>query len=588
MAQPPEPILDPSPEAPAGDPVSRSGVLAAALLCTVLALLGALGVSTERSWGWDESMHAELPAARIVLALGAGEWGEAGDVVLGCSQYPFVWPLILAGVQLVTGISEDAARAVGRLLWGAGCFGLFLLGRELARALAGRCRPGSLAVLPWLLLSLGALCPLALAYAGTLFQEVPFTVAAIFALLAWVRRDGRPGRELVAGGWIAVAFFTRFNAGLCLGLGLFLDLAVEAVQQVRAGELRAFARRTATLVLVPGLALAWWFLLPLPGGGDVAAEHREAFWNFLQGNRGAGFAIPWGQRLAHWTCSFAPTPRLFLLELVGIAAALPLLGVPRVRGMFLVLVGGGLPVWTHDFHLDRFLLPGGPALWALAAVGLVRLLPAARPGLVAGVGLALAIALPSLDARPVALALIQPGEEAEEYVAGVVADWGRLDPGRPLETNGLRRSQADRVLDLVSAAAGPGERVGWLGINTELSPAALHLGLLARGGSPERFRREAARTRPEDGQPALCVSFEGVDPGWTPAKIRTWAAGFDVLFTTRPVDFKGRAVRDWVLGYQAVLLDDGAWFAQPLGTFEVARPVGAPVPVELFACRRTP
>ena len=63
------------------------------------------------TWGWDEAMHAELPAARMSLALHSFQLGEFFDVLLSCEQYPFGFPLILAAAQTVFGISEVVARA---------------------------------------------------------------------------------------------------------------------------------------------------------------------------------------------------------------------------------------------------------------------------------------------------------------------------------------------------------------------------------------------------------------------------------------------------------------------------------------------
>jgi len=187
----------------------------------VLALAWTIPLSREKSWGWDESMHAELPAARMLVALELGRIGDAADALLGCAQYPFVYPSVLAAVELVFGMSEQVARVLGTLLWCAALFGLFLLGREIADRLeraqrdAGRGRDDgseranaerAWRMVPWLTMALGALSPLALAYSGTLFLEVPFTCVAVFALRAWMRRENeidasadRPRSDLATG-----------------------------------------------------------------------------------------------------------------------------------------------------------------------------------------------------------------------------------------------------------------------------------------------------------------------------------------------------------------------------------------------------
>jgi len=567
----------------------RAPIGPAAAFCALFALVGALLVSDARSYGWDESMHAALPAARMALALRAGEPMEAIDVALGCQQYPFVYPALLAGVELVFGVSEGVARALGRVIWGVGLFGLFLAAREAVRRAGWSPDPKGAArarLAPYVALFLGALSPLAMLYSGTLFQEIPFAALAAWAVWAWLRRDGGARRELVAGALVTLAFFTRFNTGLLLGFALFVDLLVDGALAARAGELRAFARRTAWLAAIPALAFAWWFGLPLPRGTSLGAEHRHALFAFLQGNRGDAFRIPWTYRAVDWGIAFAASPRALLLILIGVAASAGALLRPGVRTLWILLFAAGVPVWIHEFHLDRFLLHQGVAIWSLAGVGIARLAPGRRPALVAAAALALCVVFPSLDARPYGRALIRPDAAKVDYVHAAIDAKGALAPWRELATNGLARDESAAILDLVAGAAGTGDRVAWLGINSELSPAAIHLGLLDRGGSKERFRRDAGRAR-ADGQPAMCVSFEGLDPGWDAERVRAWAGGFDVVITTRPVDLRGRAARDWVRRYQEMLLVAGGWGIEKLGTVDVARPNHEPTTVEVFACRKT-
>ena len=53
------------------------GSVAAVFISPTYAILGAGFLSLDRSWGWDESMHAQLPAARTALHLQALEPGAA-------------------------------------------------------------------------------------------------------------------------------------------------------------------------------------------------------------------------------------------------------------------------------------------------------------------------------------------------------------------------------------------------------------------------------------------------------------------------------------------------------------------------------
>jgi hypothetical protein len=560
----------------------RGAVLAAVAVSIVLAVLGAALVDRSHSLGWDESMHAELPAARIALAVRAGAPGEALDAVLECQQYPFAYPLYLAAWQLVLGVSEGVARVAARLLWGAGLFGLFLLGREAAR---GATRGGALA--PWLTLALGSLSPLAWTFSGTLFLEMPFAVAATYALLAFLRRDGSARRELLAGALATLAFFTRFNHGGLFGLGLALALLAQLPGELSARRGRAFAVRVLWFALPTALAFLWWFVLPLPQGFARAAEHRQALLDFLRGNLQLA-PTPWGLRIVHWGAALAPSPRALLLLVAGVAIALVRWRDARVRALALVLAAMLVPIARHPFHLDRFLLPLGPPLWALAATGLAAALPrAARARAVVLAALSLIVlAGARFDSELLFDRAYGFAEDpaTRAYQERVVAEWRSLSPAKPLPTNGYQREESDALLDLVAAEVGPAERVAWLGIQSELSPAALHLGLLARGGSPQRFRRDAHLVRP-DGQPELCVTFEDRDPGWDGARVRAWASGFDVVITTEPIRIK-RNDRAFLDEYRARLFETGEWEYEILGVVSVAKGIGSAVPVKVIACRK--
>jgi hypothetical protein len=124
-------------------------------------------------------------------------------------------------------------------------------------------------------------------------------------------------------------------------------------------------------------------------------------------------------------------------------------------------------------------------------------------------------------------------------------------------------------------------------VNPELSPAAIHLGLLARGWSPASFRAQAGRVRPEDGKPAMLITHEPVDPGWSGDRLRAWAARFDVLFATRPMDWSGRG-QEPLARYRDELLASGEWAAERLGALSLTRPAREPVEIEVYACRPRP
>ncbi|MCZ6598157.1 MAG: hypothetical protein O7B99_10995 [Planctomycetota bacterium] len=544
----------------------------AAAVCALLGLYWAVSLTHVKSWGWDESMNAEMPAVRMLLAAQEGELRESAQVVLDCQQYPFVYPVALAAVQVFTGVSQSAARTFGRLVWALACFGLFLLGRELAAVQRGRAGPGRGDVLvPWLALTLGALSPLALSFSSTLFLETPFLTLAIFGLWAWIRRWTVPGAtsELLAGLFLIAAFFTKFNYGLQLGFACFLELVIEAVHRTRAGALRRWLPSLGLLALVPVLGFAWWFLLPLPAGPAKGGEHRHAIVDYLLIDVVAERNIPWSDRLMWLGCFLVVTPRVLLLQAVGVARSLGEVARSGVRLLFLVLAVAWIPAFLHNYMLHRFLLPGAVALWLLAALGIARLVPVAPRARAVALGvLALGcLLLPRLDSELYFDAvygfheddpqLPQPEREKlvalAQYQRDVIADFRSLSGARDYDTGGLDREAADAMLDLVHAVAGPDGRVAWLGINSEMPPAVIHLGLLERGGAAERFRRDAALLRP-DGEPDMCLSFRGEDPQWSPERLLAWARAFDVVITTRPVDFKGRAARDYIVRYQKMLV----------------------------------
>ncbi|MAF65093.1 MAG: hypothetical protein CMJ84_05460 [Planctomycetes bacterium] len=555
--------------------------LRAAVAVCLLGLFWTLPMGNASAWGWDESMHSELPAVRVLLGATSGEWRSVSDAIHGCNQYPFVWPLCLALVQAVFGVSEFACRVAGTWIWCFGLLGLF----ELTRAVVARRRGGGAArrgddLAPWLALGLGALSPLPLAYSGTLFLEVPFAAGAVWALRAWVRRDGGARRDLAAGAWLAVAFFTKFNYGLMLGAGCAAAWILEGGAALRAGRVGPWLKAGAGLAAVPALAFAWWFLLPFPEGAETAARHRAAFGSFLGGNRDM-VPTPAGVRILHWACFFSFSARLLAVQLAGVIVTLRGALRPELRVLWLSLAAMTVPLWSHPFHLDRFLIPAGPALWALAALGLARLLPSgARWRAVCLGGAAAAVfSYPEHDARTLSqttrLAATAPAVRALQL--DTFRGWRNLTAGRPLPTAGLAREEHDALSDLVASEVAATERVGWLGLSSGYSPAAIHLALLERGGPPERLLRDAHRT--------MDVTFEGVDPGWDDERLAAWAAEFDVILFTDPPDLRARRARAFISDYQRRLVANLGWPHEVLGSVELSRRRPEPLSVKVYACR---
>ena len=130
----------------------RSARRRAAIACLVLFFFWALTLDRSHTWGWDESMHAELPALRLLLALAEGEGGLFSSALFDCQSYPFGWPLVLAALQAIFGVSEFVCRVAGLGAWCLTLFGLFLLGQELAqgrREDEGPRRDDRAAFAPW-------------------------------------------------------------------------------------------------------------------------------------------------------------------------------------------------------------------------------------------------------------------------------------------------------------------------------------------------------------------------------------------------------------------------------------------------------
>lgn len=549
--------------------------LAAVML---LALAWVLPLEATIAWGWDETMHAAGPSWRFATALSSGDLAGFFRALDACERYPFVFPLALGLEQLVFGISEHGARVFVTLVWCATILAVFLLARRaVAKESAG-----------WIALLAAATSPLALSFAGTALLEVPSAAAVALALLAWIRRreegltaNERRRRDLLAGVALALVFFTKFNYGLLLWAALALDELVQ-LALARGEPLGVRARSAAWTTLVPLVALAWWFLLPLPHGLASAAAHRAAFVDWIGGNQDLPQA-PWTIRLLNAAAFLEPNPRALLLVLVGTLAALRELRRPAVRALALAALVLGAAILGHRYHLTRFLIPLGVPLWALAGVGWSRLLPVAplrRGGAVAALALGCAI-LSGRDTQALADALgfLSDKPAVRTYQLEELATQRQLAGSRRLRSLGLKREEYERFFDTLAPQVAPTERIGWLDLAEEVSPAGLQYGLLRRGRDPRTF---AAQLWDETG-----ISIAGTDPAWTDEQLDLWAARFDVILFSEPHHLRGRAGREFFDGY-AGRLEARGWSRTPIGMLAVERPLKEPLPVALFLLRRAP
>lgn len=550
----------------------RLALLAVSLLA--LAWIGPLQAGI--AWGWDETMHTALPAWRMLTAAEALAPGAFFDALHACDRYPFAYPLLLALEQGLFGISEHGARVLGTIVWCATLLAVFALGRRAGGTFAG-----------WLALLAAASCPLALSFAGTALLEVPSAAALALALLAWVRRREteiaaaeRGRRDLAAGTCVALAFFTKFNYGLLLALALALDEALELASAVRRGASTPALRSTLRLASIPALAGLWWFVLPLPGAFELGAAHRAAFWDWIRGNQDQAPAS-WRVKLLNLAAFFAPNPRVLAVLLIGALAALRQVRRPALRACALVLAVLSVAVLSHRFHLARFLIPLGPALWMLAGVGWARLLPgAARTRAAAVAGLALACALwPGRDTLALADALRFLNEKSEirAYQERELKTQRELRGSRRLRSLGLSAAESEQLFGALAAGLGAEERIGWIDLTEEVSPAGLQYGLLRRGRARSAFASQLWDLN--------YISIGGADPGWDDAQLEAWAAPYDALLFSEPHHLRGRSQREFFAGYVARLEARG-WRRERLGELSVERPMQAPIPVALFVLRR--
>jgi hypothetical protein len=593
---------DPAGDTTAPAPASGSPRPRLALVVWVALLAGALALAglfhsrwragEVNAWGWDESMHAALPAGEIVLALQAGDVAGAQVVLHSCERYPPVTALVLAGPMACFGVSELVARSTLLSAWLAlGVLGLALLARELARARAGhggeaRARSAVAALLAG---SFALLSPLANRYAPTLFIEPLFAALLVLTLLAHLRarrraaeRGAAPGAAVLTGLVLTAAIFTKWNYGALLAGGLAVDFAVELVLALRHGRARLVLERAAWTLLPPAVALLWWFVLPLPLGGDVAARHRIEALDYLTSNQEMPPVPAWMRSLS-WYRGVAPHPALLLALVLGALRTLPLLSSSAVRTLWVVGLVVGVPCSIHPFFLDRFLLAPAVMLFALAGLGWADVLTSGRvtrvvAGALGAAALAAWALVPTFRLAPHLGFPVNADPRVADYQRDYVEE--ALGPVAPPASNGLPRSAHEDLLARIAAALGPRERIGWVGQSQEVSPASLHFGLLARGGAPERFRADAAG--PMDLQPVPGLP----DPGFDVAEVLAWASGFDALVLCTPVDLKARPARAWIAErWHAPILAAG-WSATTLGSVEIPKPPGPPALVEVRLARR--
>ncbi len=551
---------------------------AATAVCVLLALAWTLSLEITIAWGWDETMHSMQPAWRLWNSIQRVDPVGFFRALHDCDRYPFVYPLLLAFQQGLTGISERGARVFGTLVWCATLLVLYVAAR--------RAEPKRLHA-AWFALAFAAASPLALSFAGTALLETPAAAAIALALWSWIRRrdedasdEQRAVYDRRAGFWAALALFTKFNYGLLLWAGLALDELLEWIARTRAGGGRKARASTARAAFWPLALTLWWFVLPLPMGLDIAAEHRGALVEWLSGNQDQ-LPTSWRIKLLNAATFFAPNPRTLVVIAIGAVVALWELRRPAVRAAWCVFIALAAGVLSHRFHLPRFLIPLGPALWLLAGVGWARLLPRERLlrwPLVAALTLACAIA-PTYDSLSLAdrLGFFSADPAVRAYQTRELSTQCDLSGGRRLRSLGLNVEASHAFFECIAAHIASSERVGWIDLTEEVSPAGLQYGL-AHAGRRER-RMFATQLWDEN-----YISIAGVDPKWSDLALHDWALRYDVLLYSEPHHLRGRRGREFFGDYVERLEAQG-WTRRALGRIQVERPMQPPLEVALFSLR---
>ena len=221
----------------------------------------------------------------------------------------------------------------------------------------------------------------------------------------------------------------------------------------------------------------------------------------------------------------------------------------------------------------------------LAAIGLGSLLPRAWPARAAVLGSLLFACLVRTDidshrlmdwASPTSTST----PEVEAYRGAMLAERISLAPNRTLPTAGLERSESNAALDAFAKEAGSALRIGWLAAVERLPPAALQVGLLARGGLKARFL--------EDITSSMLFGVDGKDPGWDNARLTQVTKPFDVIFTSDPAQAFGANAWSFLSAYRERLTRELGYSQKEFAQVVLHPPLGKERNVRLFALRRSP
>ena len=492
-------------------PPTPARLLSLLALCAALAGLAlAVQAAFEQDWTYSEPYHMQW--ARRLLAQRVSE--RASDPMWNSKT-----PIMALHVA-----SKEAGRALGldgRALYAAArlpgllCYVATLgLGYAFARHRLGEAAAA--------LVVLGlALDPNLIAHSAVATVDAPYTLATLLTLVAAVRLAERPGpgRALLLGAALGLAFATKFTAFLLLPGLLLLPLCYgRAALGGWPGLARAAGLVTLGALLVvnacylgvgfaqPLAAAAWksspllalagsvpGLRLPLPidfvTGLDICLAHeRGRGWSVLILERAFPDGV-WWYFLVSWALK---TPLLlWAAQLLGLWRVARLgLGPARSALLFLGLnLLLSLGYFSLLFRAQigyRYMLLGLPLLALVAAQGLAGL-PARALGLgalVVGLG-TLAENLPYAgNSLAFTSPLVQPKEQAYRFLTNSSIDWGQND-------------EKVQPWLVEQRAAHPGQPVVWEPTHIRPGWNVVGLNSLAGAGSPGQFRWLREHRRPE-------------------------------------------------------------------------------------------
>jgi hypothetical protein len=345
----------------------KKDILTIALIMLIASIMSISRYSTGQFW-WDDFASYLLQAGAILNGSMAEFTAENGRAIaqstypVGPAAYPWGFPLLIAPLYAVAGLSISAYKLVNTLAFAA------FLGLFYAYARRRFNLPLSAALVAVL-----AFNPILLKASDLIQADFTFLLLTTAALLLLdLPKLNAPGK-IILGGLIFSAFFVRTNGILLLGPLLLLDLL----------QWRTQPRPELRLTSLPYLTFFTLFLLSLflfPGGQSSYLNHYELFFspNRLIENFIFYLILP------GWLFDGLPLQQL-IFALTGLAATWGILQKNRAEPhalAFCLLTLGIFITWPERQGL-RFIYPILPFYLVFAAHGLndiiSRTLPKHRP-----------------------------------------------------------------------------------------------------------------------------------------------------------------------------------------------------------------